>query len=102
VNLVAPHTAHAHVAFVSHVARSLQTAVALAMHHGTRGMCSMSSSCKRNRQFCTFRDILLWRSQDLHEGGAKPFAGEACAKNLSHAPKLLTTPLVNAFLKIAG
>jgi hypothetical protein len=44
-----------------------------------------------------------WRSQNLDERGAKPFVREVRAQNfLSHAPKMLTMPLVNAFLKIAG
>ena len=45
-----------------------------------------------------------WRIQDLKEGGARSIAREARARaqNFSHAPKTLTTPLIYAFLKIAG
>ena len=39
-----------------------------------------------------------WRIQDLEEGGARLIARE----KYSHTPKTLTTPLIYAFLKIAG
>ena len=42
---------------------------------------------------------LQWPPQDLREGGAKTFAREACAQNLSHAPKTLTTPLIKRVLE---
>ena len=42
--------------------------------------------------------IAQWRVQDLKEGGAKPIA----RKIKPRPQKPLTTPLINAFLKIAG
>ena len=39
-----------------------------------------------------------WRVQDLKEGGAMLIV----RKSLNYAPKTLTMPLANAFLKIAG
>ena len=40
-----------------------------------------------------------WRPQDLREGGAKTYAREARAQNFSHAPKMLTTPLIKRVLE---
>ena len=38
-----------------------------------------------------------WRSQDLKDGGARTFVREV--KNFSHAPQMLTTPLIKHILE---
>ena len=36
---------------------------------------------------CMSTGLVQWRPQDLREGGAKIFASEARAQNVSHAPQ---------------
>ena len=40
-------------------------------------------------------NVTQGRVQDLKKGGAGPIARKVCAQNFSHAPKTLTTPLIN-------
>ena len=50
-------------------------------------------------QVSVFIALVQWCSQDFEGGDAKRFAHEACAQNFSHAPKMLTTPLIKCVLE---
>ena len=43
--------------------------------------------------------LVQWWPQDLREEGAKIFARKARTQNFSHAPKMLTIPLIKCVLE---